>query len=119
MALKKFCRHTGCKQLTSTGYCEDHPKQSYDRKRGTSAERGYDHIWRRERKKFLKENPLCIDCYADGRLTTATDVDHQIPHRGDRKLFWDRSNWRARCHSHHSRKTAKEDGGFGNINTKD
>ena len=33
----------------------------------------------------------------------ATDVDHIIAHRGDPKLFWDQSNWRALCHSCHSR----------------
>lgn len=117
MVLKKFCKKVGCNKLTTTGNCEDHPKQVYDRQRGTSAERGYDHIWRRERKKFLKQNPLCIDCYAVGKLIEATDVDHEIPHRGDKKLFWDKDNWRARCHSHHSRKTAREDGGFGNKKT--
>lgn len=30
------------------------------------------------------------------------------------KLFWDKSNWMALCKPCHSRKTAKENGGFGN-----
>ena len=38
-----------------------------------------------------------------------TDVDHIIPHRGDQKLFWDKSNWQALCHRHHSMKTRRED----------
>jgi 5-methylcytosine-specific restriction protein A len=38
----------------------------------------------------------------------ATDVDHVVPHRGDRQLFWDTSNHQALCHSCHSRKTGKE-----------
>jgi 5-methylcytosine-specific restriction protein A len=29
-------------------------------------------------------------------------------------LFWNRSNWQSLCHSCHSRKTASEDGGWGN-----
>ncbi|WP_407496877.1 HNH endonuclease [Pseudooceanicola sp. MF1-13] len=35
-------------------------------------------------------------------------MDHITPHKGDRKLFWDRSNWQALCHACHSRKTARE-----------
>ena len=38
-----------------------------------------------------------------------TDVDHIKPHRGDLKLFWDRSNWQALCHRHHSMKTRAHD----------
>jgi 5-methylcytosine-specific restriction protein A len=41
-------------------------------------------------------------------------VDHIIPHGGDMRLFWNRGNWAALCQSCHSRKTAKQDGGFGN-----
>jgi 5-methylcytosine-specific restriction endonuclease McrA len=29
-------------------------------------------------------------------------VDHIIPHRGDDRLFWDRSNWQALCAHHHN-----------------
>lgn len=39
----------------------------------------------------------------------ATVVDHIIPHRGDQKLFWDRSNWQALCKSCHDSKTMTED----------
>jgi 5-methylcytosine-specific restriction protein A len=45
----------------------------------------------------------------EGRYVKATDVDHIVPHRGDKKLFWDESNWQALCHSHHSIKTRNED----------
>jgi len=41
-------------------------------------------------------------------------VDHIIPHRGNQKLFWDTKNWQAMNHVCHNRKTAREDGGFGN-----
>ncbi|MFA5379199.1 MAG: HNH endonuclease signature motif containing protein, partial [Dehalococcoidia bacterium] len=53
-------------------------------------------------------NPICVMC---GR--PATDVDHIEPHCGDYDKFWDESNLSALCHSCHSRKTAREDGGFG------
>jgi 5-methylcytosine-specific restriction protein A len=32
----------------------------------------------------------------------ASVVDHIKPHRGDRKLFWERSNWQPLCQHHHS-----------------
>ncbi|MCR8827199.1 HNH endonuclease [Photobacterium sp. TY 1-4] len=38
----------------------------------------------------------------------ATDVDHITPHKGDRRLFFDQSNWQSLCKSCHSRKTARE-----------
>ncbi len=82
-----------------------HPLGSRDRGRLSAAKRLYGRQWRLASQGFLVEHPLCVDCQAEGRVTAATDVDHQIPHRGDLSLFWDRSNWRPRCHSHHSRKT--------------
>jgi hypothetical protein len=36
------------------------------------------------------------------------------PHRGDPAIFWDRHRWQAFCVSCHGRKTAAQDGGFGN-----
>ena len=50
-----------------------------------------------------------------GLLVPATDVDHIIPHKGNEDLMWDEENLQALCHACHSRKTAAEDGGFGNI----
>lgn len=52
-----------------------------------------------------------------GLLVPATDVDHIIPHKGNEDLMWDEENLQALCHACHSRKTAAEDGGFGNIKT--
>jgi 5-methylcytosine-specific restriction protein A len=44
----------------------------------------------------------------------ATDVDHKTPCKPNDPKFWDESNWQRLCHAHHSIKTAREDGGFGN-----
>jgi 5-methylcytosine-specific restriction endonuclease McrA len=77
---------------------------------GSSA-RGYTYRWQLARKAFLAEHPLCEceDCLAgEKRLTVATVVDHHIPHRGDERLFWDRSNWRAMAKPCHDRKTQRE-----------
>jgi len=70
--------------------------------------------WQKARARFLRDNPLCVDCYKRDRLTPATVVDHIKPHKGDYGLFWDESNWQGMCKPCHDRKTASEDGGFGN-----
>ncbi|MEO4040348.1 HNH endonuclease signature motif containing protein [Hoeflea sp. CAU 1731] len=36
-------------------------------------------------------------------------VDHIIPHKGDRKLFWDRSNWQPLCTPCHSSKKQRQE----------
>lgn len=77
--------------------------------RAHASERGYGAKWQRERKKFLESNPFCVKCYEEGHITMATVVDHIIPHRGDQKLFWDRSNWQPLCEHHHNVKTMTED----------
>ena len=77
----------------------------------TTAERGYGGKWQRERLRYLTTNPLCRYCEAEGRVVEATVVDHIIPHRGDQKLFWDRSNWAPLCaHCHSSTKQREEAG---------
>ncbi len=69
--------------------------------------RGYTKRWQAARLLFLSqpEHWYCIDCTAEGFVEPATVVDHEIPHRGDPVLFWDETNWRARCKTHHDRKT--------------
>jgi 5-methylcytosine-specific restriction enzyme A len=50
--------------------------------------------------------PVMSDCYDRGVITPAFAVDHVVPHRGNRTLFWDeQNNWQALCHSCHSKKT--------------
>ena len=99
---KRPCRHPGCARLSDGVYCEEHRSQ-YTRENAT--ERGYDSKWRSARLRFLRENPLCAQCRKRGKLVPATVVDHIIPHRGDRKLFWDKNNWQPLCKSCHDRKT--------------
>lgn len=114
MALKKFCRKQGCKTLTDQGYCPDHqPAREYDEHRPSASKRGYDSRWRKAREGFLKKHPICRECEKVGKLTEATVVDHIIPHKGDKGLFWDRGNWQPLCKRHHDMKTVREDGGFG------
>ncbi|MDR9857860.1 HNH endonuclease [Paenibacillus sp. VCA1] len=111
---RRPCSYPGCPALTSEGSrCNEH-RRAVDRSRGTAAERGYDGKWRKARAEYLRNHPLCKHCQDNNKLTEATRVDHIIPHKGNRQLFWDRNNWQPLCESCHNRKTAKEDGGFGN-----
>ena len=70
--------------------------------------------WQRARRMFLACHPLCAECQRQGRVSAANTVDHVTPHRGDPERFWDQDGWQPLCASCHSRKTAAEDGGFGN-----
>ena len=77
----------------------------------TSNQRGYTYRWQKASKAFLAEHPLCQcpDCdEGNVRITVATVVDHHIPHRGDGRLFWDVTNWRAMAKPCHDRKTQTE-----------
>ena len=126
-AIKTICSWPGCRCVVDMPerYCSKHKSMAEERRRrqkenrvrfkGSSSERGYNSAWRRARSAFLRDHPLCAECEREGRLTPATCVDHIKPHRGDKDLFWDETNWQALCQSCHSRKTAKEDGGFGNL----
>jgi 5-methylcytosine-specific restriction protein A len=110
----KPCSQPGCSKLTMDRHCPDHAK-TYDRQRGTAAERGYDSKWRKARAHYLQKHPLCVECHNEGLINAATVLDHIKPHKGDKVLFWDRSNWQGLCKAHHDAKTAREDGGFGNV----
>ena len=106
------CAKPGCNNLTRDRYCELHNQRPQDT-RANSNERGYTYKWHREAKSYLAKHPWCVECGRNGRHSPATEVDHIIPHKGNQQLFWDRGNWQGLCHRCHSRKTAKEDGGFG------
>ena len=118
---KKPCSRPGCHNVTGGRYCDEHqgytkaggargPRpRGYDQVRGTAAQRGYDAKWRAYREDYLRVNPTCKQC--GGK---ATVVDHVIPHKGNKGLFWTRFNHQPLCKSCHDRKTATFDGGFGN-----
>lgn len=99
---KRPCRHPGCPNLSNEPFCEQHRKQ-YARE--TAAQRGYDGRWRKARALFLKGHPLCAECLLENHLTPATIVDHIVPHRGDKRLFWDQANFQPLCKPCHDRKT--------------
>ncbi len=119
-APKRPCTWPGCGALTRHGRCPAHKRvveQQSDRERGSAHQRGYGARWRKASAAFIRAHPLCQcnECQ-EGKLRTLPSqvTDHRIPHRGDMRLFWDSSNWQAMNKACHDRKTATEDGGFGN-----
>lgn len=79
-------------------------KERHDAKRPSSSARGYSRQWEKARTAFLKVNRFCRRC---GKL--ATVVDHRMPHRGDKALFWDRENWQPLCVACHSGTKQREE----------
>lgn len=61
----------------------------------------YGGAWQKARAGFLRSHPLCKDHHARGMVVEATVVDHVVPHRGDNKLFWAKSNWQSLCKQCH------------------
>lgn len=105
---KRPCRYPRCPNFCEPGqvYCKVHSEYSSDRQRGNASDRGYNREWQKERLRFLHEHPFCVMCLKEkGQYVKATVVDHIRPHRGDKTLFWDRSNWQPLCERHHNEKT--------------
>jgi 5-methylcytosine-specific restriction endonuclease McrA len=70
-----------------------------EHQRPSAAQRGYDGDWQAARIAFLAANPRCVACGQP-----ANTVDHDPPHRGDRRAFWDRRTWRPMCTTCHNAK---------------
>jgi 5-methylcytosine-specific restriction protein A len=111
------CSEPSCRtKITSrSSVCPEHLRQR-DRQRGTSSQRGYGGQWRKIRARFLKEHPWCEDCLAQGRITRASEIDHKIRLRDSGTNRWE--NLSAVCRACHSCRTAKYDGGYGNLPRK-
>lgn len=77
----------------------------HDATRPTATQRGYGSEWQAARADHLARHPCCAMCSAP-----ATVVDHIKAHRGDKTLFWDRSNWQslcAPCHNRHKQRAER------------
>ena len=78
----KYCRRP---TTNANGFCDDHqdkykdPRRLYDDRRGSPSKRGYDAVWTKFRAWYLANNPLCVMCQKEGRLTPANEVHHIKP----------------------------------------
>jgi hypothetical protein len=66
--------------------------------------------WQKVRQLVLARQPICPDPFGlhAGRVVPAVEVDHIVPHRGRRELFWDAANLWALCRECHAEKTRRE-----------
>ena len=136
---KRPCRAPGCAALVVSGFCAQHLQP--EAPRATTAERGYGAEHKKLRVQcFVRDGFRCVDCgweprgarlrrelemelpaakileelrvaFANGKRHLHADHELPIELRPDLRLSLD--NLRTRCNECHSRKTAREDGGFG------
>jgi len=103
-----ICKRPGCGQSASArGFCPAHAPAPRPDNRPNAHQRGYGRDWRTIRDKHLREYPWCAVCGETG-----TDVDHIVTRKQGGAD--DDANLQTLCHSHHSEKTVRQDGGFGN-----
>ena len=101
-------------------------KQAHESKFGRTAasQEGWYNTtrWRKLRKAVLDEEPLCRMCLKEGKITSATMVDHIIPVKGlskeDEELFYDIENLQPLCDSCHIKKTKIDHSKFSEENLK-
>jgi len=112
----KVCARRGCGRLTHKRFCDQHEREHHreeDARRGSANQRLYDYWWQKNSKAFLRlpENALCkiIGRHGEGEPCNrpAGTVDHIIPHRGNKALFRDVTNWQAACHDCNSWKSGR------------
>ena len=68
----------------------------------------YGGRWRKMREAQLARQPLCEMCARQGRFVAAEEVDHVIPHRGDRGVFFT-SPLQSLCRPCHHGPKARQD----------
>lgn len=87
-------------------------KAEYDKRRPSSWKAGYNSRWNRLKDAYKAKHPLCEACEKEGVTMPMDEVDHIIPHKGNKALMYDETNLQSLCRPHHSRKTATEDSNF-------
>ena len=107
----RVCSRPGCPELTEARLCSQHEAErqaGIDAKRPGPAARGYDSRWQSVSRRYLRSHPYCEEPGCGKRSTEVDHIDGAGP-------FGDNSdqNLKALCHSCHSRKTARQDHGFG------
>lgn len=110
----RACCVPGCTAyaLGGKGRCANHARQPETDYRAMTNAMYNTSRWKEMRKKQLAREPVCRVCAEQKKLTHATEVDHIIPHKGDKTLFFDVCNLQSLCHKCHSTKTARENPGW-------
>ena len=123
MVVKKYCSHSGCKQLIDLNkrYCDKHkPKDSHVSSTSDYANEIHaSNHWRKTSRLYREANPICEQCLKAskegdqsrekraGMINLATSVDHIKPlFAGGEPYDWD--NLMSLCSYHHHLKTQRE-----------
>jgi len=64
-------------------------------------------LWKKFRRAFLAEHPLCVDCNQYGITTEASQVHHIVKRANDTDLAFEPTNCMALCASCHSKRTGR------------
>ena len=107
---KKYCTYPGCKDfaLKHSNYCSRHRTTQSGIKRPNPNQRGYGATWRRVREKVL------INAGIPRAEWGLYDVDHRPAYNPAIEPDHNKYTLVPMLHAEHSKKTAREDGGFGN-----
>ena len=117
LAIPKRCGFRGCPKTTRGRYCDEHlplARQFYDRRRGSSAARGYDSDWERvaEQRRQLDCN-LCQRCLQRDRVVASQIVDHILPIHVRRDWRLEIGNTQVLCFDCHTVKTSEDTQRYG------
>jgi len=100
----KPCSHYGCRNLTRERYCSVHRKEGKQWAGDQQYHKWYmSKTWKTIRSIHLSNNPLCVMCQRDGRITKGNEVDHIIPFN-DWQSFIDMDNLQTLCRPCHLKK---------------
>ncbi len=82
-------------------------QREYNRKKRTGQGFYNSTPWRKTRANHIRQNPVCVDCKAEGKTTAANVVDHIIPIKKGGALVAP-DNLQSLCNTHHNQKTARD-----------
>lgn len=110
----RVCSRQGCIKLINGrgSLCAEHERQARIQRdannRRPNTRQSYGPEWPRTSKEYLAAHPWCRIC---GKRAQHTDHIIAVANGG---AILDWSNLQSLCKQHHSQKTARQDGGFGN-----
>lgn len=73
----------------------------------THTNRLYDSRWRKFRNRYVRDNPLCALCLAEGLVSEGVELDHIKP-ISEGGAMYDQRNLQLLCRTHHARKRQLE-----------
>ena len=93
-------------------------RRRYENKKPEYSKLYHTQRWIKQSNLFREKNPLCVACLQYGIITDCQGkdkngrpkgaTDHIVPHKGNKRLFFDKTNWQTLCLMHHNQKSAKE-----------